>query len=241
MRHTDSPNIVTYLHEAMACEFAFYLYGERTALMDTAVSDAEEILDRLEERLSLYIENSDTNRINRAKTGEVIRVSEETVDCLLQAFDASARLQGKFHPFMGQSALKSKRQQNEVSRFVPIADAENESQEATLALDPDENLVQKLREGPLLDFGGIGKGFALDLIAAHFREWGFSVGLLESAGSAYLAMDLPENESAWELSVGYEMNMRLAELSPGHALASSGSLFQGAHVVDPEASDSLPD
>ena len=226
----------------MACEFAFYLYGERTRLMDSAISEAEDLLDRLESLLSLYIENSDTNRINRAKVGKTIRVSKDTVDCLLRAFDASARLKGKFHPFMGQASLRAKGQANEVARFLDVDAALHPLEEPVLGLDPDEAVVTKLVEGPLLDLGGIGKGYALDRIAEHFMEWEFGTGLLESAGSTYLAMATPEGADGWDLDIGLDgISVETVCLKPGEALASSGELFQGSHVIDPSESDRATD
>lgn len=233
MKHTGNSKIQSFAHEAMACQFGFHLFGERSSLMDSAVLEAEELLDRLEERLSLYIENSDTSRINRAKTGETILVSDDTVDCLLQAFDASARLNGKFHPFMGRASIESKQQNREVGRFLNLENEARYSDEPVLALDADNNAVQKLREGPLLDLGGIGKGFAVDRLVSHFQEWDFHYGLIESAGSAYVAMKTPDGEVGWELDIGYGDSTRSIILEEGDALASSGEFFQGAHVIDP--------
>lgn len=235
-KHMDNPNVQSYTCEAMACEFTFHLVGERSLLMDSAIAEAEELLATLENRLSLYVENSDTCRINRAKVGETILVTEATIDCLLQAFDASGRFQGKFHPFMGQAALIAKNQKESVERFLDLENESPFSNEPVIAMDSESNAIQKLREGPLLDFGGIGKGYALDRLASHFREWDFSQGLLESAGSTFVALDAPEGESGWELEIGYESSVRFVTLTSGNALASSGELFQGTHVVDPDPS-----
>lgn len=233
-KHTDNPNVQSYTCEAMAGEFAFHLLGERTQLMDSAVAEAEELLAKIEDRLSLYVEYSDTCRINRAEVGETILVSEEAIECLLQAFDASGRLNGKFHPFMGLAALASKEQKLEVGRFLNLDEDVAFSEEPVISMDPEGNEIQKLREGPILDLGGIGKGFALDLLAAHFREWDFHGGLLDSAGSTFVAMDVPEGESGWDLKIGYGASMRFITLAPNKALASSGELFQGTHVIDPD-------
>lgn len=239
MRHADNDNIQSYSCEAMAGAFGFHLLGERSSLMDSAVFEAEELLAKLEERLSFYLENSDTTRINRAKTGETILVGDETVDCLLQAFDASGRLNGKFHPFMGLEALDSKKQAREISRFLNLNKETLPSDEPVLAMDPDNNAIRKLREGPLLDLGGIGKGFALDRLVSHFYEWDIPFGLLESAGSTFVAMKPAEGELGWELDIGYGSSTRTVILLEGNALASSGELFQGTHVIDPKPGSAI--
>ncbi len=233
--YSDVDSIRSYSVEAMACAFSFHLLGPSPRLMDSAVMEAEELLGKIEERLSLYVEYSDTSRINRAKAGETVRVTQDMVDCLLQAFDASARLNGKFHPFLGQVAIDQKGQRAELAHLKGLAEDEASDSEPVIALDEPNNTIHKLREGPLLDLGGIGKGYALDRLAALFREWELDGGLIESGGSSFLALSPPKGASAWKLSIGLDSSPLAVSLREGEALASSGELFQGSHVVDPES------
>ncbi len=221
----------------MACTFNFHLIGTNAGLMDSAVMEAEERLAQLEAQLSLYIEHSDTTRINRAAAGETIRISQVTVDCLLLAFDASTRLNGKFHPFLGREAIERKGQRKELAH-LPVPEQETETapdeDSPVIGLDRETNTVQKLRSGPLLDLGGIGKGFALDQLRSLFAAWEIEQGLLECGGSAYLALLPPDGVHGWELSIGYDDQVETMSLSAGQSLASSGLAFQGSHVIDPE-------
>ncbi len=230
----SSANTQTFRCEAMACSFHFHLVGERTGLMDSAVMEAEELLAKLEERLSLYIEYSDTTRINRAAPGEGIPVGEDTIACLLSAFDASERLRGKFHPFLGQSALRVKGQAAELPHLAGLESETPADDRPVIALDESRNSIRKLRAGPILDLGGIGKGFALDRLANHFREWDFGSGLLESGGSTFLSLDTPPGIDSWRLTIGYGEQTQAIQLRSGQAIASSGELYQGTHVVDPD-------
>lgn len=234
IRLRDDPRLRSYSCQAMACTFNFHLIGSNAGLMDSAVMEAEERLAQLEERLSFYIEHSDTTRINRAATGETIRISEDTVQCLLLAFDASARLLGKFHPFMGKAAIEHKGQQNELPHLLGVEKANSGLEGPVIALDEATNSVQKLRTGPLLDLGGIGKGFALDQLRTLFLDWEIEQGLLECGGSAYLALKPPPGADGWELTIGYEEVVESIQLVDGQALASSGVAFQGSHVIDPD-------
>jgi len=206
--------------------------------MDSAVMEAEERLAQLEERLSFYIEHSDTTRINRAAAGEFVRVSQDTVDCLLLAFDASSHLLGKFHPFMGTAAIERKGQQNELPHLAGINKTDSGVAEPVIALDEATNTVEKIRQGPLLDLGGIGKGFALDQLRALFLDWEIEQGLLECGGSTYLALKALSGANDWELTIGYENLVESIRLADGQALASSGVAYQGSHVIDPD-SDSV--
>jgi len=233
IRLGDVASLRSYSCQAMACTFNFHLIGDKPGLMDSAVMEAEERLSRLEEQLSFYIEYSDITRINRAPVGEGIRISQDAVDCLLQSFEASARLGGKFHPFLGQANTLQKGQQNELPHLAGLLAEEADSSEPVISLDQETNTVVKLRSGPLLDLGGIGKGFALDQLQSLFQEWDIEQGLIECGGSTFLAMKPPSDASSWELTIGYESRMSTIPLAANQALASSGVAFQGSHVVDP--------
>ena len=90
------------------------------------------------------------------------------------------------------------------------------------------------RATPLeLDFGGIGKGYALDVCAALLKGEPFSCGafLLDAGTSTVLA-----HGGTWRLGVGGAFKDRtrlstIVELSSG-ALSGSGFDIQGQHVVD---------
>ena len=233
IRFDDVASLRSYSCQAMACTFNFYLIGDNSGLMDSAVMEAEERLSRLEEQLSFYIEYSDITRINRAPLGEGIRISQDAVDCLLQSFEASARLGGKFHPFLGQANTLHKGQQNELPHLADLLVKETDSSEPAISLDQENNTVVKLRSGPLLDLGGIGKGFALDQLQYLFQEWEIEQGLIECGGSTFLAMQPPDDASSWGLTIGYENRVGTISLAANQVLASSGDAFQGSHVIDP--------
>ena len=233
IRLEDVASLRSYSCQAMACTFNFYLIGDNSGLMDSAVMEAEERLSRLEEQLSFYIEYSDITRINRAPLGEGIRISQDAVDCLLQSFEASARLGGKFHPFLGQANTLHKGQQNELPHLAELLVKEAVSSEPVISLDQETNTVVKLRAGPLLDLGGIGKGFALDQLQSLFQEWEIEQGLIECGGSTFLAMQPPSDAGSWGLTIGYENRVGTISLTANQVLASSGVAFQGSHVIDP--------
>lgn len=229
----EAENFHSYSCEAMATTFQFYLAGASKGLVDSAAMEAEELLGGLESQLSLYIEHSDTSRINRALEGEEIAVSQVMVDCLLEAFDASSRLAGLFDPFLGQLAIDAKGQRPILPHLKGIETSETASEGPVISLDPDANRVRKLRYGPLLDLGGIGKGFALDRLCGLFQNWDIDSGLLNSGGSTFLALNTNADGKKWTLNIGYGTNLCQIELAPGFSIASSGELFQESHIINP--------
>jgi len=223
----------SYSFEAMATIFRFHLAGSSNGLIDSAVMEAEELLTKLESQLSLYIEHSDTTRINRAAEGEEIAVSQAMVDCLLAAFEASSALGGAFDPFLGQLSIDAKGQRPILPHLRGIETVDSTSEGPVISLDPDMNRVKKLRSGPLLDFGGIGKGFALDQLKTLFNSWDIGSGLLDSGGSTFLALNSNGQGPIWSLNIGYGSSVCSIDLLPGSAIASSGEHFQESHIIDP--------
>ena len=167
-------------------------------------------LDELELLLTRFNDTSDVAVIRGLKPGEVAVVARETMEVLTTAATVCAATAGAFDP-----TVKAR-------NF------------GALVLDA-EHLRVSVKEAPVeLDFGGIGKGYALDEMAAllHSEQYGLDNWLLDAGTSTILASGGP-----WPLGVGgvWKGRTRLPtvlKLSAG-ALSGSGFEIQGAHIVDP--------
>ena len=114
-----------------------------------AAQAAFDLVDRLERELSRFLPNSDITRINHLAAGERTRVAPTTLECLVIARHMFDLTGGAFDVSIG-TGLPS------------------------LELDPDESLVLATTAGVRLDLGGIGKGYAVDLMAEVLEEWGLA-------------------------------------------------------------------
>ncbi|MGC9330187.1 MAG: FAD:protein FMN transferase, partial [Candidatus Hinthialibacter sp.] len=91
-----------FAHEAMASVFEIYIEHNDANYAEQAAYAAFEELNRLEQELSRYVENSDISRINHAQSDKPIRIGLDAFDCLKHcqalyqktggAFDVSAGL-----------------------------------------------------------------------------------------------------------------------------------------------------
>ena len=100
------------------------------------------------------------------------------------------------------------------------------------ALDEAEHTVRVLADGVCLDLGGIGKGFALDRMAALLREWEIASVLLCASTSTLLALDPPPGEEGWAVEFGSDEAPQRLHLANG-AFGASGIAVKGSHIIDP--------
>lgn len=209
-------------HEAMATTFGIFIADADPAYARQAASAAFRELERLESELSRYVESSDIARANRLAPGETIAIGEDALHCLLVAAEVSAATGRTF-----DAAYAS----------LPVAGAAPDA--PLYALDPAAHTLTSLAASLHLDLGAVGKGYALDRLAATLREWDLTAVLLQSGGSTALALDAPAGEAGWSVGLGEEASHRTLPLVNA-ALSGSGTAVKGAHLVDPRTRAAAP-
>ncbi|MFZ5494896.1 MAG: FAD:protein FMN transferase [Verrucomicrobiota bacterium] len=204
-----------FAHEAMATTFGIFIAGQDPAYARKAAAAAFRELDRLESELSRYVESSDIARANRLAPGETIAIGEDALQCLLVAAEVSAATGRAFDPAYAS---------------VPAAGAGPDS--PLYALDPAAHTLTSHAARLHLDLGAVGKGYALDRLAATLRDWEATSALLQSGGSTALALAAPEGEAGWHVGLGEDAAYRTIPLQDA-ALSGSGIAVKGAHLIDP--------
>jgi thiamine biosynthesis lipoprotein len=187
-----------FTHQAMATEFAIVISGGEAEYAGRAADAAFELLDRLEGELSRFRSASDVSRINGLAPGESIRVGPETIECLAAARRAYDETGGAFDPTVGPLV--------DLWRAGTPAAADLEVARARvgmdlLAVDAAERTVGARAAGMSVDLGGIGKGYALDRMAALLAEWRVRSALVHGGLSTALAVGPPPGEEAWRVEI----------------------------------------
>ncbi|HEU4891904.1 MAG TPA: FAD:protein FMN transferase, partial [Vicinamibacterales bacterium] len=89
--------------------------------------------------------------------------------------------------------------------------------------------------GVRLDLGGIGKGYAVDLMAEVLEEWRLSAALVHGGFSSVLALDAPPGQDGWPLTLSDPgaPSRELARLSIRQTALGASGVRKGDHIFDP--------
>jgi thiamine biosynthesis lipoprotein len=196
----------------MDTAFEIHIAGQPAEYARGAAQAAFAEIDRIEGYLSRFMESSDVSRINILGAKEPVRVSLETFECLQLAARISAETDGAFDVTRVQDGMKK------------------------VEFDK-KNFAIRLKDASLkIDLGGIGKGFALDKVAAFLSDWSIESMLLHGGDSSVLAVGAPPGEEGWPVSVGSGMDEKDRPepiLLRDRALSASGTSVKGQHIIDP--------
>ncbi len=199
-----------FSHEAMATVFEVHAVHPDARYAAQAARAAFDLVDRLEGELSRFRPNSDVTRVNHLSAGEHTRVGPATLECLLIARHVFDLTGGAFDVSIG-TGLPS------------------------LVCDPDEVTVGTTATGVRLDLGGLGTGYAVDLMAELLEEWGLTQVLIHGGFSSVLALDPPPGREGWPLTLSDPSvpSRVLARLAARQLALGASGVRKGDHIVHP--------
>jgi thiamine biosynthesis lipoprotein len=170
---------------------------------DGAALDAQHRLDALEARWSRFLPDSELSRLN-ATAGTPVVVSQRTFDLIARAVDAWRRTDGRFDPTVldAVEAAGYDRSFEAVARddAAPAAPAAPAPGCGGIELDRLVRVV-RLPRGVRLDLGGIGKGYAADLVALELRDRGCAGVCVNLGGDLRALGEPPDDAPAWLVAV----------------------------------------
>ena len=233
------------LHRAaMACRFEIVLPGEDAAALGKARLALDEA-HRVESRLSVFQSASEVSRVNdRAALSPVVVDDElfallvrcrELTDATGGAFDITATPLSVCWGFLNRAGR------------LPESEALDAARARVgmhrIALEPTARTVAFSVPGMALNFGSIGKGFAVQQIGRRLRAQGIRDALVSAGGSSALA--LGQRDAGWEVDLrprafeGPPVRLHLRDC----AMATSGAGEQFVeidgtrygHVIDPRS------
>ena len=199
-------------HRAMATEWVLTIAGEDYDSAAWAAQEAFGLVDVVEEDLSRFKAVSYVSQLGRLKAGEGLRVSPVTFECLQLAKAVWHETQGAFD--VTARRCERSRWRSQMEAFVLCEDQS----------------VRLIEDEVAIDFGGIGKGFAVDEITQFFLENDLANAFVDAGGSTLYALGAaPGGSEGWPASLGPHRAIALKD----QALSASGFEVKGDHVIDP--------
>jgi len=241
---------MTFQRDLMYSTFQFIVYpnedDDNTMWVEHAAESAFEAVESLERRISVWKDDSQASRINELAATRPVQASQDVIDLIVMAQDLNTRTHGAFDVTVGplvdlwgyyrkENHLPT---QEEVDKAMALVGMDK------VAVDREGRSVSFAKEGVRLDFGGIGKGLAVDAAAAVFRKYKIASVLINGGSSSILAIGAPPGKAGWDVKITLPEteNEVIAEVVlKDESISTSGCYgkyieFDGAkycHIFDP--------
>ena len=264
----ESHCLVHISRRAMACEFEVCLPAGRFSEdrpdhaggedptdcpahpnADETALEALDLVDTLEEQMSVFRPTSEISRINLLASQGPVEVEPRLLAILQQAVELSRETDGAYDITAGPlwEAWGFARRAAAVPTEAQIEEARRRVGSQFVELDATRRTIRFLRPGVRLNLGSIGKGYAVDRCVEHLLAHGVADFLVHGGNSSVAARGSPRPSSerrGWTVGIRDPLypDRRLGELRlDNRALGTSGSQFQSfrhqgrryGHILDP--------
>ena len=262
---SDCPRDGSYLvhisRRAMACEFEICLPAPQYSGDTEIALEALDLVEQLEEQMSVFRESSEISRINRTAALRPVEVEPRLFEVLESAMQWYRETEGAYDITAGPlwEVWGFARRAGSVPAADQLAEARSRVGGHLVELDAENKTIHFLRPGMQLNLGSVGKGYAVDRCAERLRVGGICDFLLHggnssvrargsrspSGGSSSEACDANLRRIAgWTVGIRDPLHPehRLAEIRLcDRALGTSGAQFQSfrhrgrryGHILDP--------
>jgi thiamine biosynthesis lipoprotein len=233
---------------AMACEFEVLLNAGQYADATEWAVEALDLVDRLEQQMTVYRDTSEISRLNRAAGEREVEVEPRLFELLRQAVELHRATGGAYDITSGplSKVWGFFRRAGRMPSCADLQEALGAVGSQHLSLDCERWTIRFSMPGVEINLGSIGKGYALDRAAELLEQHGVADFLLHGGRSSVLARGSRAGEAApgWRIGVRDPLrpDQRLGEVRVrNRALATSGSgqqffYHEGkryGHILDP--------
>jgi FAD:protein FMN transferase len=234
---------LSFTHSAMGTIFEIKVDLVDSAYAAAAAVQVFQLVDRLEQYLSHFIQNSDIRRISSLEIGQSTRVSLETFECLQQCREMYSLSHGVFDVTIG--ALYHAWLNIDKSVKHPTTEEISRAREHVglhhLELDENNHSIA-MTGGPVqLDLGGFGKGYTLDKAAELLADWDIESYMLNAGQSSLRFGAPPSDTEGWDITLSdpFHGYAEFMEMSLSHTAISGSGLQKGLHIIDPRTAQPI--
>jgi thiamine biosynthesis lipoprotein len=245
---TRDPIWLEFSRRAMACQFDVLVHPEQPPNGPEAAVEALELIEWLEQILSVYIPTSDLSRLNTRGEQTWVDLSRPAFDMLKLGCEIHNQTLGCFDMTAAKlsEAWGFSSRQGRMPTTQQIADSLAKVGSNKIEFDEDRYSVRF--SGPIaVNPGGIGKGYAIDQAVELLRDRGvadFAIHGGKSSVYAHGRQLLDQQDTGWKIAVRHpEQSERILGtlILSDQALGTSGPAnqffyFRGqryGHIIDP--------
>ncbi len=230
-----------FSHNAMATVFEIIIIHEDTQYAGQTAQTAFDELDKLEQQLSRFVENSDISQINNLPANQPLVLGLPAFECLRLGISLYERTDGAFDTTVG--SLMDCWLGEDKTLLTPSEEKLQQARRRTgshlIKLDETGHTIQLL-DGPVqIDLGGIAKGYAIDKMAELLNEWSIETALINGGGSSVLAIGAPGNTKGWHVTLSNppDYEQVLADLYLRDRAVAGSGLLKGPHIINPHTAE----
>ena len=245
-----SAHLVQFTRSAMACAFAVIFNGRQYSADAEAAIAALDLVDALEDQLTVYREHSEVSRINRTAAERAVEVEPKLFQLLQLASELRGSTNGAFDVTSGplSKAWGFSRRQGRTPSPAELREVLRRVDGSHVQLNEHGKTICFNKPGMEINLGGIGKGYALDRCAELLLHEDMTDFLLHGGKSSVLARgccwSAGASSGGWTIGVRHPLRpeQRLLEVRlHDQALGTSGSATQSfhhqgrryGHILDP--------
>jgi thiamine biosynthesis lipoprotein len=238
-----------FSHEAMATVFEIFIVHNDAPYAGQAAWAAFDELDKIEQNLSRFIENSDISQINNLAANQSLKLGDDAFRCLQLAAQVYDQTNGAFDVTIGSLLdcwlAEDKTRPVEAPGRTWTALRKPSSQDldfarrrtgmSLLKLDEASHTVTLSTSGVQIDLGGIGKGYAVDRMAELLTDWSINTALVHAGQSSARALGAPPQAKGWPVTLTdpRDSSQTLSRLYLRDLALSGSGLQKGLHIIDP--------
>ncbi len=234
-------------------KFLFDTFCNVTAYGKDAGIATDDVFERLEEihgLTNVFSEDSEVFRINSAKAGEVVEVSDELAEILTVAQSVEVASGGAFDVSIAPVVMLWQFDgEGRVPDDTEIAEALAVSGSGIIMFDKEKKTVVKSHDEAKIDLGGVAKGYAGDEAVRILAEYEVSGAIIDLGGNICCIGKNPNTANGkWRIGVqtpfaatGEYDEENIIEISEGAVVTSGtyqryfekdGKTYH--HIIDPK-------
>ena len=176
--------------------------GEEEVLAREAIEQAFREVEKIDDLMSPFKEDSEISRLNREGDRGPIRVSQDTFRVIRESLRFSELSDGAFDitiaPLLDlwDSSRKNKQlpEAEELREVLTLVNYGN------ILLDEEKRTVEFREKGMNINLGGIAKGYAVDKAIERLRHRGIKRAIVDAGGDLYL-LGRPFDKDFWVIGL----------------------------------------